>query len=548
MKLRVAFLVAVCLTCASSLAGAQHDHSMSKAAPANLQAGMGSLHHPIATASDQAQKFFDQGLTLIYAFNFSEAIRSFDRAAEFDPHSPMPLWGKALALGPNYNEAQPEREKSAYDVIQKARALAASAPESERAYVEALALRFTSDPKPDYDKLARAYAAAMHDLSQRYPDDPDAATLYAESLMDLHPWNLWTADGKPAENTLEIVSVLEGVLRRWPDHVGANHFYIHAMEASPNPEHALASAHRLETAVPSAGHLVHMPSHIYARTGDFDQAVKSNAQAVAVDNTYKRAMANPDMMYLMMYGQHNLHFLVYAAMMDGDFPAASENAEELTQRSKMGVAEVPPIEGFMPWQMFVLVRFGRWDDVLALPQPDAKLKGLTFFWRYARGCAFAEKGDAAKAETERAAMEVVYKGIPGGPAFEMLYNDWPTIHDLAADTLDARIAAARGDRSGAIAKWRAAIATQDQMHYDEPPDWFYPVRESLGALLLAGGQAAEAEQVFRDDLQKNPRNPRSLYGLWKALDQQKKTVDARWVQSSFEAAWKGASAPSLADF
>ena len=183
---------------------------MSKAAPATLQAGMGSLHHPISTTSDEAQKFFDQGLTLIYAFNFSEAIRSFDRAAELDPRSPMPLWGKALALGPNYNEVQPEREKLAYDAIQKAKSLSASAPESERAYVDVLALRFTSDPKPDFDKLARAYAAAMRDLSQRYPDDPDAATLYAESLMDLHPWNLWTADGKPAENTLEIVGVLEG--------------------------------------------------------------------------------------------------------------------------------------------------------------------------------------------------------------------------------------------------------------------------------------------------------------------------------------------------
>lgn len=550
LKPPICFLAIAWLTCAVAPAVAQHDHEMpAPQAPATLMPGLGSLHHPIATASGDAQRFFDQGLTLVYAFNFSEAIRSFDRAAELDPQSPMPLWGKALALGPNYNDVQPAREKDAYDAIQKAKALAVSAPENERAYIDALALRFTNDPKPDYDGLARAYAAAMRDLSHRYPDDPDAATLYAESLMDLHAWDLWTNDGKPGENTLEIVSVLEEVLRRWPDHVGANHFYIHAVEASPDPERALASAQRLQTAVPSAGHLVHMPAHIYIRTGDYDAAVKSNEQAVAVDNTYKRAMANPSMMYLMMYGEHNLHFLVFAAMMDGDFETASKYAGELEARAKTGVAELPPVEGFLPMPAFVLLRFGRWDDVLAIPQPDAKLKGLTFFWHYARGCAFAEKGDPAKAEDERTAMEAIFKGLPAGPAFGMLDNDWSTIHDLAADTLAARIVAARGDRQGAIEKWRAAVAVQDQMHYDEPPDWYYPVRESFGAALLASGQAAEAEHVFREDLQKNPRNPRSLYGLWKSLDAQKKTVDAQWVRTSFEAAWKGGpEPPRLSDF
>jgi len=516
---------------------------------ATLLPGLGSLHHPIATKNKEAQKFFDQGLTLVYAFNHGEAVRSFDRAAELDPSSPMPLWGKALALGPNYNEVHGESEKDAYDAIQKAKALAASAPESERAYVEALALRFTNDPKPDFDRLARAYAAAMRDVAHRYPDDPDAAALYAESLMDLHAWDLWTNDGKPGENTLEIVSVLEGVLRRWPDHVGANHFYIHAIEESPSPERALDSAHRLETAVPSAGHLVHMPAHIYIRTGDYEAAVKSNEQAVAVDNTYKRAMANPNMMYLMMYGEHNLHFLVFAAMMDGDYENASKSAVELENRAMTGVAQVPSLEGFVPMHTLVLLRFGHWDEVLALPQPDSKFKGLTLFWHYARGCAFAEKGDAAKAEAERAAMEVTSKDLPAGPAFDMLYNDWSAIHDLAAETLAARIAAAHGDRKGAIENWRAAVAAQENMHYDEPPDWYYPVRESLGAALLADGQPAEAEQVFREDLQKNPRNPRSLYGLWKSLEAQKKAVDAEWVKESFEAAWKGGSEPpQLTDF
>ena len=555
MKLRVFVLrnltlAIVGLMCAIWPAAAQHEHEASEhSEPATLLPGLGSLHHPIATKSEEAQKFFDQGLTLVYAFNHGEAVRSFDRAAELDPSSPMPLWGKALALGPNYNEVHGESEKDAYDAIQKAKALAASAPEDERAYVDALALRFTNDSKPDFDRLANAYAAAMRDLAHRYPDDPDAATLYAESLMDLHAWDLWTNDGKPGENTLEIVSVLEGVLRRWPDHVGANHFYIHAIEESPNPERALASAHRLETAVPSAGHLVHMPAHIYIRTGDYEAAVRSNEQAVAVDNTYKRAMANPNMMYLMMYGEHNLHFLVFAAMMDGDYENASKSAAELESRAMTGVSQVPSLEGFVPMHMFVLLRFDRWDELLALPQTDAKLKGLMFFWHYARGCAFAQKGDVAKAEAERAAMEGAYKHLPAGPAFDMLYNDWSTLHDLAVNTLSARIAAARGDSAGAIKEWRAAVAVQDQMHYDEPPDWYYPVRESLGAALLANGQPAEAEQVFREDLRQNPRNPRSLYGLWKSLEAQKKTIDAQWVQASFEAAWKGGSEPPrLADF
>jgi len=555
LKLHAFFFRTVALAILGSVyvtapAAAQRDHPMpAPHAPATLMAGLGSLHHPIATPSDEAQKFFDQGLTLVYAFNFSEAVRSFDRAAELDPRSPMPLWGKALALGPNYNDTQPAGEKDGYEAIQKAKVLAASAPENERAYVDALALRFTADPNPGFDRLARSYAAAMRELSRRYPDDPDAATLYAESLMDLHAWDLWTNDGKPGENTLEILSVLQNVLRRWPDHVGANHFYIHAVEASPDPERALASAHRLETAVPSAGHLVHMPAHIYIRTGDYEAAVKSNAQAVAVDNTYKRAMANPDLMYLMMYGEHNLHFLVVAAMMEGDFETARKNVAELETRAKTGIDSIPPVEAFLPMTEFVLLRFGRWDDVLALPQPDAKLKGLSFFWHYARGCAFAVKDDQAKAETERAAMEAAFHELSPGPAFGMLYNDWSTLRDLAADTLAARISAARGDSAHAIAKWRAAVAVQDQMHYDEPPDWYYPVRESLGAALLASGQALEAEQVFRMDLKQNPRNPRSLYGLWKSLDAQKRTVDAQWVRSAFEKAWKGgAEPPRLSDF
>jgi tetratricopeptide (TPR) repeat protein len=501
--------------------------------------GMGSLHHPIATTSDEAQKFFDQGLTLDYAFNHAEAVRSFRRAAELDPQSPMPYWGIALALGPNYNETEPEHEKDAYDAIQKARALEASAPENERAYVDALALRFTSDPKPDFNSLGRAYAAAMRNLTRRYPDDPDAATLYAESLMDLHAWDLWTNEGNPGDDTLEIVSVLEGVLRRWPDHVGANHFYIHAVEMSGNPERGLASAQRLETLVPGAGHLVHMPSHIYIRTGDYPAAVKSNQEAVAVDDNYLRARQVSNMTYVLGYGEHNLHFLAAAAMMEGDFDVASKAAKELESRAGAAVGDMAGAEAFLPTPYFVLLRFGRWDDVLALPEPDPKLKGLTFFWHYARGCAFAAKHDVTKSEAERDAMEAAYKQLPNGIAFGMMYNDWSTLGDLAADTLSARIASARGDLTSAIQQWRKAVEVQDHMRYNEPADWFYPVRESLGAALLRNQQAADSEQVFREDLLKNPRNPRSLFGLWKSLDAQGKKIDEDWVRMSFETSWKG---------
>jgi tetratricopeptide (TPR) repeat protein len=254
-------------------------------------------------------------------------------------------------------------------------------------------------------------------------------------------------------------------------------------------------------------------------------------------------------MYVLMYAEHNYHFLAAAAMMDGDFDKAYRAAKDLESMANVTVTEMAGAEGYLPTPYFVLLRYGRWDEVLTLHEPEAKLKGLTFAWRYARACAFAAKGDAAKAEAERNAMEEEYKQIPAGPAFGMLFNDWGTIHDLASNTLDARIAAARGDLPGAIEHWRAAVAVQDKSNYNEPPDWYYPVRESLGAALLRNGHAAEAEAVFREDLRRNPRNPRSLFGLWKSLDAQKRTVDADWVKASFGAAWKGSpDGPRLADF
>lgn len=543
------FCAAIGIFAAPLLSGAAPQQmDMKSAPPAKLMTGMGSLHHAIATQNADAQKFFDQGLTLIYAFNHAEAARSFQRAAELDPKEPMPHWGLALALGPNYNatDVDAESEKTGYDAIQKAKSLAASAPETERAYVEALAHRFSNDPKDQKNSagmLAANYKAAMRELYQKFPDDPDAGTLYAESMMDLNPWLLWTSDGKPAKDTLEIVAVLEGVLRRWPDHVGANHFYIHAMEASPNPEYALPSADRLQTLVPNAGHLVHMPAHIYERTGNYANAAKSNVDAVAVDRNYLRDKDIVNPTYSFGYVLHNKDFLRQAAAMEGDFDTAIKIAREIENDGRAGIAKMPDMASMMevglPEPILVLARFAKWDEILAAPQPDAKFQGLAYEWHYARGVAFAAKGDAAKAQAERDAMAEMYKRLPQGPAFGMLFNTWEAVNEVATHALDARIAGARGDWNSAASAWRATVAAQDKMRYNEPDDWYYPTRESLGAALLRGGNAAEAEKVFREDLVKHPRNPRALFGLQKALEAQGKSSDAAWVQDAFAKMWKG---------
>lgn len=543
------FFAAAVISAAPIRSGAAPQQPDAKIAPpAKLMQGMGTLHHPIATHNAEAQKFFDQGLTLIYAFNHAEAARSFQRASELDPKEPMPHWGLALALGPNYNatDVDAESEKTGYDAIQRAKSLEANAPEAERAYVEALAHRFSNDPKDQKNSagmLAANYKAAMKELYQKYPDDPDAGTLYAESMMDLSPWLLWTSDGKPAKDTLEIVAVLEGVLRRWPDHVGANHFYIHAMEASPNPEYALPSAERLQTLVPNAGHLVHMPAHIYERTGNYSSAAKSNVDAVAVDKNYLRDKDIVNPTYSFGYVLHNKDFLRQAAAMEGDYDTAIKIAREIESDGRTGIARMPDMAAMMevglPEPILVQARFAKWDEILAAPQPDAKFPGLTYEWHYARGAAFAAKGDAPKADAERNAMQETYKKLPAGPAFGMLFNTWETVNEVAGHALDARIAGARGEWSAAANEWRAAVAAQDKMRYNEPDDWYYPTRESLGAALLRGGNAAEAEKVFREDLIKHPRNPRALFGLEKSLEAQGKAQDAAWVRDAFAKMWKG---------
>jgi tetratricopeptide (TPR) repeat protein len=508
--------------------------------PAVLMTGIGSHRHPIATASPEAQKFFDQGVTLLFGFNHDEAFRSFAKAAELDPNAPMPHWGMALSLGANYNDPQPETDRltKARAEVEKALALSAAGAENERAYIVALAARYSADPKADRKALELAYNAAMRELSKTYPDDLDAATLYAESGMNLRPWKLWRPDGTPEEGTEEIVSVLESVLKRDPSHPGANHYYIHAIEASRQPERALPSAARLETLVPAAGHLVHMPAHIYARTGDYLAAEKSNARAADVDRAYIRETGAQGM-YPLMYYNHNVHFQSAAAAMAGRYAEAKKTADLLFADVVPAVGEMPMLEGFLLQPAFVALRFRRWSDIRQMPDPGPKLPLTRAVWLYARAMSAAAARDAAKVSTLRETFALARDAVPpdtlAGPQ-----NTAAGLLAVATPVLDARIAEAKGDRKAAIESWKKAVAAEDALAYDEPPAWYYPVRESLGAALLADGQAAEAEKVFRADLEIHPRNGRSLYGLSEALAAQRKDADAAWTRTRFERAWKDA--------
>ena len=506
--------------------------------------GLGQHHHTISTKSHEAQRFFDQGLTLVFAFNHEEAARAFRRASELDPHSAMAFWGLALALGPCINlDVDPPHELAAHEAVQKALSRTTGATESERAYIHALAMRYSSDSKVDLRKLDAEYANAMRELSEHYPDDLDAATLYAESLMDLHPWKLWSLNGRPTEGTEEIVAVLESVLRRDPYHIGANHYYIHAVEASPHPEWALASARRLETLAPAAGHLVHMPAHTYMRMGDYSAAAKSTAAGANADRAYLRESATSGSMYDMMYYCHNLHFLAASASMGGDFIRAKRAADELADHVSPMLNDMPMAEVYVPTPIFVLVRFHRWDEVVRLPPPNPKLAMTTAFWHFARGSAFAAKGQIAMAEIERRILETARKETPADLEFSFYSNKASAFLGLAANILDARIATAQADPERAIQYWEKAVEIEDKLNYGEPPEWFYPVRESLGGSLLLNGQAGRAEAVFRADLEQYPRNPRSLFGLLRALEAQQKNADVEEVRREFEVAWKSADSP-----
>jgi len=540
---KMGFVLFVICCCALAVAQEHAAHNTAAAKPATLMSGLGTLHHPTSTKNVQAQQFFDQGLRLIYAFNHDEAARSFRRATELDPKLAIAWWGVAEAVGPNYNDpASDERFQQAHDAIQKAADLSESASPSEKAYIQAMQKRFPADPKADRKKAAEDYRDAMREVVKNFPDDLDAATLFAESGMNLHPWGLWHVDGTPEEGTEEVVATLESVLKRDPDHMGAVHYYIHAVEASRSPQRALAAANKLAAMAPSAGHLVHMPAHVYIRTGDYEAAVKTNQLAAAADRSYIKA-SGVQGIYPMMYYSHNLHFIAMCSAMNGNYAEAKKSADMLATHVAPGVKQMPPLEGFMTIPIAVDVRFHKWDSIMAMKQPDKSMQITTVFWHFARGMAMAGTGKVSEAEAEYRVVSEAEKATPEDVPFAMpVNNKAKDVLKIAENVLAAKIAMAKKDNDGAISHLQEAVAVQDTLKYDEPSDWFFPVRESLGAALMMKGDDAGAEKTFREDLDRNPRNPRSLYGLQQVLKKQGRDYDAGFVEKQFKSSWKGGAA------
>jgi tetratricopeptide (TPR) repeat protein len=506
---------------------------------ARLFDGLGSFRRPIATASPEAQRYFDQGMRLIWAFNHDEAARSFAKASELDPKCALCFWGLGLALGPNYNMPMmaEARAKVAWDALGKAKALAATATPAEQALIAALARRYAGptplDPSNEAPLLA-AYAGAMRDAAHRFPADDDIQTLYAEALMNITPWKLWQHDGTPSPGTMEIVTTLEQVLARDPDHPGANHYYIHAVEASQHPEKALASAERLKAMMPAAGHLVHMPSHILQRVGRYEESAEANRKGAAADIAYYAQTQPID--YYPMYTAHNYQFLAFAAAMEG---RRAETIDAL--RKSRGALSDDMLAGMggVDWYVGALytamVRFGLWDEILREPAPSAKVPGLTVAWLEAKATALAAKGRVDEAQAVADQLDAAIKATPAGAVAGM--NSGASAYRIAGLKAQARVALVRGDRARGIALLRQAVKEEDALDYDEPSDEFFPVRHLLGAALLEAGQPVEAAQIYRDDLARNPANGWALLGLSKALAAQGNKAEAQATQRLFAAAW-----------
>jgi tetratricopeptide (TPR) repeat protein len=500
-----------------------------------LLPGLGSHHHAISTSSHLAQLYFDQGLRLIYAFNHDEARRSFEQAARLDPRAAMPHWGIALALGPNINSrVDAAREKAAFAAIQAARALAGGATPIERAYIEALSTRYSAVPTHGRAALDRAYADAMRDLTRRFPDDLDAATLFAEALMDLHPWDLWTREGEPRPDTPEIVATLESVLARAPEHPGANHYYIHAVEASSHPEKALPSAERLPRLMPWAGHVVHMPAHVYIRLGRYAEASHATETGALVDRNYLDTRGL-DGFYALMYYPHNLQFLSMTASMEGRAMKAIESAWAASAAvPDAALSEMPMLEGFRATPFFALARFGRWPSLLAAPAPPPP-RFAHGIYHYARGLALARTGDTEGSARELEALEAIRAATPEGMVVG--FNRAAPLLQIGTLVLSGEIALGRGRSNDAIADLRRAAAIEDTLSYGEPPDWPVPVRHHLGAALLAANRPQEAEAVYLEDLHVNRENGWALLGLLQSLRAQHRRHEAAAVARRLVAAW-----------
>ena len=526
--------------------GSHAAHGSSADAPAILYSSLGNYSHRITTASPDAQRWFDQGLQLVYAFNHAEAQKAFRQALRADPGCAMCFWGIAITEGSNYNHpTDAEREQRALAAVKQAEALAGSASPSERAMIGALARRHSADPAAAREALDRAYADAMRDVARQFPDDPEAATFFADAMMNLRPWNLWAPDGAPYPGTEEIVATLERVIAKNPNHPGAIHLYIHAVEASQTPGRAEAVADRLAGLMPGAGHIVHMPSHIYWRVGRYADAVAVNAAAVEADRAYFRT-ARPSMIYRGLYYPHNIDFIWQSASMEGRSAETIRAAREFADNAPADMIKaMPDMETAPVAPIVALVRFGRWDEALAVPPPPAEWLYTRGVWHYARGIAQNAKGDRGQAARELGALEAVLQSVPPDRTVAFFFRTQNMLQ-LAANVLAGEMAARAGDTATAERLLRAAVAEQDTHWFTEPPPWYYPVRQSLGAVLLQGGRAGDAEVVYREDLRRNPNNGWSLFGLGQSLRVQGKTAEAGQVDAAFKRAWTQADVTLIA--
>lgn len=501
--------------------------------------GLGTLRRPI-TASPEAQSWFDQGLRLTYAFNHDEAARSFARGAEIDPSCAMCFWGAAYVLGPNYNVPMlAHRAPVAWEALERAKATVRGKKPVEQALVGALSRRYASAAPLDpvaMKPFNESYAAAMREVARQFPADDDVQVLFAEAMMDLNPWQLWSLDGAPAEGTDEIVTTLERVLARTPAHPGANHYYIHAVEASRQPERALPSAERLGDLMPGAGHVVHMPAHIFQRVGRYADASAANAKAVSLDLAYLAKTKAPG--YYPMYLGHNHGFLAFSASMEGRSAVSLASAREAAKAMPPEMLEMMPgMDFFASEPLLVMVRFGRWDELLVEPRPDPKYRVLTALWLHAHGMALASRGRPDAAKEDLAELAALRAEVP--PDMRANNNQAKDVVLVAEKVLAARIATTTR-RPERFALWEDAVALGDRLAYAEPDDWFYPIRHHQGATLLDGGRAGEAETVYREDLARHPKNGWALFGLSRALEAQGKRAEAAETRAAFETAWQRA--------
>lgn len=554
MKLLGLLLPLVFAGCSKSATPSTQPHTHASSAMRDLDSlasgamlfdDLGTHTRKVQTSKREAQRYFDQGLRLLYGFNHDEAARSFAQALKLDPRCAMCAWGVAYALGPNYNVPMlPDRFALAWTALGKARALAPDTPPVERALIGALATRY-SGPEPHGPEaqapLNIAYANAMRTVRKQFPADDDVQVLAAEALMDVNPWKLWTKTGEAAPGTPEIVATLETVLARSPDHPGANHYYIHAIEASPHPERGLPAAKRLPGLMPGAGHTVHMPAHIYQRVGMYEQASQANRDAIEADRAYLAKTKPPG--YYPMYIGHNYGFLAYSLSMEGrsvESLAASRAAAKAIPPEMLSA--MPGMDFFPAEPLLVMVRFGKWDELLAEPRPDPRYHALTGLWLHAHGMALVAKGRTDEAQADLDALRALIAKVP--PGEQASNNPTRAVLEVGAKALEARIAEARKDPA-ALELWAAAVALEDDLTYAEPADWFYPLRHFQGAALLAANRPAEAEAVYRADLARHPHNGWALSGLAQALRAEGRTDEAARVEQELEVAWRHADVKPL---